>query len=534
MRVILLCLIFLINASLVAQEWSFNAKKLAPIVQSGGQFGSSVAINRSIALVTQSLDSYRGLDTIRKFFHHGSVSIFELEGDSSWIFRQEIEADSTHDLHFFGNTLEIVDDIIIVGVRNHRINYLALNEIRDAGAVFVFNRSNSGEWTQSQMLLHYNYGPARQFGRHIASHGRNVLISSHDNFRTGEQDVIDLYELNEDDTLVHIQTIELEIDSTDRFQIFDIDLTANRAFVSGQFDLGLDRPAVVDIYKLNEDSLFEFESRIESPSERRVYLDSINNLEATDFFGYDIEATEDYLIISAPFEARTGVRKGKVYYYRKGSKDNWWLAQSIEADEPQTNAFFGLKIVAKDDELMVGEPRRLLLTENGDSIIGGGRVYYYKLNRYKEWMNEQSFEYRDPFERNWFGQVMDFHGEHLVLGSFLDYRDVMEKDSITDAGAAYFYRNPVEVCPQDVELLVYPNPNNGVFEICTSDSSGIIDLEMYNALGQPVKLAYQRINGCIVEVRLKGIYSSGTYFLHHINREGRRVAKIQIQKHRKL
>ena len=195
-----------------------------------------------------------------------------------------------------------------------------------------------------------------------------------------------------------------------------------------------------------------------------------------------------------------------------------------------TNAFFGFKILAKDDELMVGEPRRLLFTENGDSIIDAGRVYYYKLNRYKEWIRAQSFEYHEPFERNWFGQVMDFHGEHLIMGSFLDYRNQMKQDSVTDAGAAYFYRNPAEICPQEVELLAYPNPNNGVFKICTSDSSGIIDLDMYNALGQPVKLAYERINDCIVEVRLKGVYSSGTYFLHHINQESRSVAKIQIQK----
>jgi hypothetical protein len=77
-------------------------------------------------------------------------------------------------------------------------------------------------------------------------------------------------------------------------------------------------------------------------------------------------------------------------------------------------------------------------------------------------------------------------------------------------------------------IIIYPNPNNGVFQISISEP-GDYDIKVFNIIGVPVlKTAIK--NDDRKEITLGNTIPSGTYIIHILGKSKKLVEKISIIK----
>jgi len=94
-----------------------------------------------------------------------------------------------------------------------------------------------------------------------------------------------------------------------------------------------------------------------------------------DFFGYRIAMTDDYLICSAPYEDVTGKgsESGVVYVYSLSDMSLYWTIDNPNTDGGTGTDYFGADLDASGDYLIIGAP-------GAGSVTNIGAAYVYKFS----------------------------------------------------------------------------------------------------------------------------------------------------------
>lgn len=103
----------------------------------------------------------------------------------------------------------------------------------------------------------------------------------------------------------------------------------------------------------------------------------------------------------------------------------------IDPPDPQTDEYFGSKIVMGEDIMLVGSPFR----DNADiDGFNSGAVYIYQKNDTDEWIFKQQLEAKDGHAYDHFGSSIAIDGNTIVIGS-----TGSDIDSVARSGAAYVF-----------------------------------------------------------------------------------------------
>ena len=100
----------------------------------GDRFGDSVAVDGYVAIVCAPYDYHGGMD------YAGAAYIYQYE-NFTWVEKQKLTASDAAEGDWFGQSVDIDGDWIIVGAPFHDANG---GEIEDAGAAYVFRRDDNG------------------------------------------------------------------------------------------------------------------------------------------------------------------------------------------------------------------------------------------------------------------------------------------------------------------------------------------------------------------------------------------------------
>jgi hypothetical protein len=103
----------------------------------------------------------------------GLVYVFERDG-TTWSQKTILAADDGDDGHFFGTSVAISGDTIVVGAPGQGLTDQNLGP----GAAYVFDRDAQGDWTQTTMLQASNPGPDDKFGREVAIDGDTIVVGA--------------------------------------------------------------------------------------------------------------------------------------------------------------------------------------------------------------------------------------------------------------------------------------------------------------------------------------------------------------------
>ena len=141
--------------SRIDANWVECQKLVAPDAASGDRFGCSVAIdNNTIVIGAYGDDSQTG-----------SASVF-VRNDSNWVFQQKLTASDSEQAGFFGYSVAIDNNTIIIG---------APNWSNPIGSAYFYQRQNT-TWLEQSVLR----GDAGHFGFSVALDGNWAVIGAYE------------------------------------------------------------------------------------------------------------------------------------------------------------------------------------------------------------------------------------------------------------------------------------------------------------------------------------------------------------------
>ncbi len=167
-------------------NWQQVAYFKASNTDNQDQFGNAVAIsNETLAIGAWLEDSgatgVGGDQNSTDEADSGAVYLFDESDSGSWSQSAYIKASNTENGDGFGSALALDDDILVVaaptedgGIAGNQQD----NSEADAGAVYVFSRSTSGEWQQEAYIKASNPGLGDRFGSSVEILGNLLAVGA--------------------------------------------------------------------------------------------------------------------------------------------------------------------------------------------------------------------------------------------------------------------------------------------------------------------------------------------------------------------
>ncbi|MEM7247314.1 MAG: thrombospondin type 3 repeat-containing protein [Acidobacteriota bacterium] len=160
-------------------------------------------------------------------------------------------------------------------------------------------------------------------------------------------------------------------------------------------------------------------------------LESSHDLVGTGF-GYSVGASNDLLVVGAPFDDESGAASGSAFIYER--EDGSWIERArLTAPDPQPGQRFGAAVAAGGDTIVVGAI--------GDDTFGtdAGAVHVFQRSESFGWEHVVTLGELDATAGDLFGFSVDTDGLGIIVG--LPFDD----DRATNAGASVLYeRHPTD------------------------------------------------------------------------------------------
>ena len=150
-------------------NWTQQQKLTAADGAKDSRFGNSVAISGETAIVGAVIDNAAS----------GSAYIFTRSG-TSWTQQQKLTASDSGSSDYFGNSVAISGDTVIVGADSKTVG----SNVRQ-GAAYIFTRSGA-TWTQQQRLAASDGVQSEYFGSSVAVSGNTVIVGANQGTSNGQ------------------------------------------------------------------------------------------------------------------------------------------------------------------------------------------------------------------------------------------------------------------------------------------------------------------------------------------------------------
>jgi hypothetical protein len=159
-------------------SWSQEAKIVANDRVAGPRFGTSVSISGDYVIVGAFLEN-RDAAGLNSLGSAGAAYIFKRNG-TNWVQEAKIVASDRANSDSFGNSVSISGDYIAVGAWGNDFDGLGIgsNLALNAGAAYIFKR-NAASWVQEKKIVASDRAASDFFGRSIAISGDLVIVGAY-------------------------------------------------------------------------------------------------------------------------------------------------------------------------------------------------------------------------------------------------------------------------------------------------------------------------------------------------------------------
>lgn len=153
-------------------SWDQKAKLLPIRPTAGGYYGTSTAISEKYIVIGETQANPFGLRG------DGSIYIYE-GGGRNWALSEHISLDNGRRGDFFGNSVAIFGETLVVGAL-----FREVNQIVNSGAAYVFERSGSN-WKFQAELFPPDAKDFDRFGEAVAISGTVIAVGARDKSQAG-------------------------------------------------------------------------------------------------------------------------------------------------------------------------------------------------------------------------------------------------------------------------------------------------------------------------------------------------------------
>ncbi|MEM7658718.1 MAG: LamG-like jellyroll fold domain-containing protein, partial [Bacteroidota bacterium] len=407
----LFAFLFLGIMNLQAQEWEEIIDTTATDGAADDRYGVSVAISGNYAVVGAFLEDEdeNGLNTMSGA---GAAYILEKVG-GDWTEVQKIVASDRAVDDYFGISVAISGDYLVVGAQNEDEDAAGLNTLNGAGSAYVFERSG-GVWSEVQKIVPTNRVSSDEFGGEVSISGDYLIVGAADHY------------LDENNLNTRLQ--------------------AGAAYIFER-DGGGTWNQVEKLVASDRDSY--------------------------DFFGRGVAISGDYAIVGAPYEdedaagGNTQAVAGSVYLFERDGGGSWNEVQKVVASDRTSDDLYGWSVAISGDYAVVGARQEDEDAAGLNTRSNAGSAYVLERSGGGTWSQVQKIVPSDRFSQDFTGESVAIDGDRLLISSrFHDY-DTTGGNFITGAGAAFLFERDGGGTWSEVQKLVPQHRvSNSFFGMC--------------------------------------------------------------------
>jgi len=324
----------------------------------------------------------------------GAAFIF-FNFNNGWSQQAYVKASNTDMQDFFGHSVAIDADTVVVGARGEDGSSAGVNGSNDnlsgnSGAVYVFHRGSNELWSQEAYIKASNTNISDQFGWSVSIDGNTLAVGA-----TGED--------------------------------------SNSSGVNGdQLDNSLSNAGAVYIFsKVN--GTWSQEAYIKSPTPR-----------VSGEFGSVVSLKDDLLVVGGRFDPH-------VFVYAKDVSGIWNYQQALTGTRTMSIDEFGASIDISTGRIAVGAPSEgsdatgINGDENNENARFSGAAYTFIKNSADMWVQESFIKASNTEGADSFGSSVSLNNNQLLVGSSLEDSGAtgiggnQNNNTTTDSGSAYLF-----------------------------------------------------------------------------------------------
>lgn len=431
-----------LTASTSSQPYSQVNKIVASDRINSTEFGRAVSITNNYAVVgVRSEDNdAQGKDPK---LDAGAAYIYERGTDNKWKQIQKIVASDRRQGVNFGWSVGISGNTIVVGAIYERFDAAGRNEASAEGAAYVFERGADGVWKQTQKLLSSDRSSYNYFGTSVGIDGDIIVVgapghsrdSSDRNDNTvGSAGVIFVFEKRGNNWR-----------RTNKLVASDRQFAAglgNSVAISGNYVIAgatgqntdvnsenkMETAGAAYIWERNADGKWSRAQKLVA-SDRTPY----------DEFGFSVSINDDNAIVGAKgvtlkrTDENNDPNSGEAYIFSRNGTGEWKEVMAIIPVDRKDRDLYGNSVGISGNYAIVGSP--MGNTKTGDV----GTIYVYWKNAQDKWVQTQKLSAADEGMFSNFGGAVAIHRGLVITGAHIESRDAAGKNQLSNSGAAYIF-----------------------------------------------------------------------------------------------
>jgi FG-GAP repeat len=307
--------------------WTEQAKLTASDGGTGDNFGNSVSISGDYAIVGSPKAG-------GNWFLQGAAYIF-LRSGTSWLQQSKLSASDGEPGDYFGNSVSINGDFVIVGAPRDYVTYAS------QGSAYVFVR-NGVTWSQQSRLTYVGGQYNDYFGSSVSIDGNYAIVGAM---------YFDWFATNQGSAYVFIRNGSIW---TQQVQLVANDGAANDIFgysvsINGEYAI-VGAPHNGGVVKDGAAYIFKRDGTNWSQQSRLARIES----QAEAYFGISVSINGDYAIVGAAYDdIGANTDRGSAYIYLR-SGTTWSLARKLDDGSGQTTGLFGSAVGLSGFNYIIG------------------------------------------------------------------------------------------------------------------------------------------------------------------------------------
>jgi FG-GAP repeat len=425
-----------------SQPYTQVSKIVAPDRTHSMEFGRAVSISNNYAVVGTQLEDNDAEGKNPKP-DAGAAYIYERGSDNKWKEVQKIVAADRAPGANFGWSVGISGNTIVVGAVYERFDATGRNESTSEGAAYVFERGSDGVWKQTQKLLSSDRSGYNYFGTSVGIDGNIIVVGASGHSRdsterqegyVGDAGAVFVFEKRGNNWR---RTYKLL--ASDREHGGSM---GNSVAISGNFVIA---GAWAHDYGIKGEERMEacgaayIWERMEDSKWTKAQKLTASDGTPYDEFGFSVAIDGDNAVVGArnvtlkrEDENNNGY-SGEAYIFSRNENGEWKEVEAIIPKDRKSGDLVGASVGVSGNYVIIGSPRG----DGKKPYIGAVNIYWK--NPQGKWVHTQKINASDEGTYANFGHAVAIHKGFIISGAYIEWRDVEGKNEFSNAGAAYIF-----------------------------------------------------------------------------------------------
>ncbi|MDY0140975.1 MAG: MBG domain-containing protein, partial [Bacteroidales bacterium] len=457
-----------------AQNWDQIVKTCASDRNGEEYYGKSVAIDGDFAIVGAWGQDRDALGN--NYLPQAGAAYILQNINDSWVEIQKITASDRASEDNFGYSVDIKGDYAVVGAWRTTDYSDSSNPIWTSGAVYVFY-NNAGVWEAFQKITPLDGKLNQYFGNSVSIDGDFIVVGSNNDHTNAlytdsltSAGSIYVFENNGTNWIQTQKIVPSDRAAADIFGC-SVDICGDY-IIAGAYNKHKD--AIISagaayVFYYNGSTWTQIQKLLSTEIKTQGYFGS--DVVINDSFAVVGARGED--------ENEFITNTGAAYIYSNiGAGATLSFSSKIIASDQLSNDNFGCSVDIDGNYIVVGAYNHSL-DENGLNLINfTGAAYIYRYEEY-EWTQEQKIVNLDRNNTDYFGYDVSISNNYIIAGAMYQDFDADGQNKRDEAGAAYIFHNCREifVYQDTTEIEKKGTFDFGHIEIGSSSSELVFTIE---------------------------------------------------------